>query len=277
MPSGPSIKPPDLGQGGGAAITRNFDEHWGLEGDIGHDRNDFGYESTFSIGPRVMFRTPGMNLFLHGLLGVNQFNVQALDTTKTGVGGIVGGGMDLPLWKRVTIRAFEADWVLAHQNFSEFVPPTSDAREPNFAGVRMRGGILINFGSLGPPAEPPAAACSLQPNEVMVGEPITATATASNFNPKHTLAYEWSGNGGKIAGKDNTATIDTAGMAGGSYTITAHITDARMKDGGVASCSATYAVKEPPKNPPTMSISADPTTVQAGGDDGCFVSMPKRV
>ncbi len=50
--------------------------HWGLEGDIGHDRNGFGSESTFSIGPRVMFRTPGMNLFLHSLLGVNEFNVQ---------------------------------------------------------------------------------------------------------------------------------------------------------------------------------------------------------
>src|SRR5580704_6938920 len=60
VPGGPSLTPPDLGQGAGAALTRNFDEHWGLEGDVGHDRNDFGYESTFSVGPRLMFRTPGM-------------------------------------------------------------------------------------------------------------------------------------------------------------------------------------------------------------------------
>jgi hypothetical protein len=38
-----------------------------------------------------------------------------------------------------------------------------------------------------------------------------------------------------------------------------------MKNGGAASCTATFVVKEPPKNPPTMSLSADPTTVQAGG------------
>ena len=226
------IVAPDLGQGAGAALTRNFDEHWGLEGDVGHDRNGFGYESTFSIGPRVMFRTPGMNLFLHSLLGVNEFNIKALDTTKTGVGAILGGGMDLPLWPRVTIRAFEADWVLAHQNFADFAPPGSNGREPNFAGVRMRGGVLFNLGSLGPAAQPPAASCSLQPSEVMVGEPITATATGSNFNPKHALTYTWSGTGGKINGKDGTASIDTNGVAGGSYTVTAHISDPKIKKGG---------------------------------------------
>ena len=51
-PANPSdqqgIQPPALGQGAGAALTRNFDSHLGLEGDIGHDRNAFGYESTFS-------------------------------------------------------------------------------------------------------------------------------------------------------------------------------------------------------------------------------------
>lgn len=260
------ISPPDLGQGAGGALARNFSSVWALEGDVGHDRNSFGYESTFSVGPRATWRTPGMNLFAHALLGVNEFNIAALQTTKTGVGGIVGGGMDLPLWKHVTIRAFEADYVLAHQNFSDFAPPGSDARNPNFAGVRLRGGFLFTFGSLGPPPEPAAAACTLKPSEVMVGEPITATVTASNFNPKHTLSYEWSGNGGKIDAKDTTATIDTNGVAGGSYTVTAHVTDARAKVNNTASCTATFVVKELPKNPPTLSLSADPTTVQTGSN-----------
>jgi hypothetical protein len=269
---GPSVQAPALGQGAGAAITRNFDKYWGFEGDVGHDRNGFGYESTFSAGPRLMFRTPGMNLFLHGLLGVNELNYKALDTTKTGVGAILGGGMDLPLWPRVTIRAFEADFVLAHQNFASFAPPGSDAREPNFVGVRMRGGVLFNLGSLGPPPQPPSASCSLQPTEVMVGEPLTATATASNFNPKHTLNYAWNSNGGKINGKDNTASIDTNGLAGGSYTVTAHITDPKAKKANEANCSATFVVKEPPKNPPTMSLSASPTSLQAGGTSNLSAS-----
>jgi hypothetical protein len=98
----------------------------------------------------------------------------------------------------------------------------------------------------------------------MVGEPITATATGSNFNPKHDLTYSWSSSGGKVTSKDNTANIDTNGLAGGSYTVTAHIADRKMKKGGEASCTANFTVKEPPKNPPTMSCSASPASVQAG-------------
>ncbi len=58
----------------------------------------------------------------------------------------------------------------------------------------------------------------------MVGEPITATATVSNVNPKHTLAYNWSEYRRQDrSGKDKTANIDTNGVAGGSYTVTARI------------------------------------------------------
>ena len=71
----------------------------------------------------------------------------------------------------------------------------------------------------------------------MVGEPVTATASASNFNPKHTLTYTWASTGGKVTGKDTTATIDTNGVAGGSYTVTARVTDPKMKKGGEASCT----------------------------------------
>jgi hypothetical protein len=90
--------------------------------------------------------------------------------------------------------------------------------------------------------------------------------TASNFNPKHTVTYSWSGTGGQVTGKDTTASIDTASAAPGSYTITAHVTDARANKNNEASCSANYTVKPlPPKNPPTMSLSASPTDLVAGG------------
>jgi hypothetical protein len=121
---------------------------------------------------------------------------------------------------------------------------------------------VFNFG--GAAEIPPTATCAIQPSEVMVGEPVTATVTTANFNPKHTLTYNWSGNGGKVTGKDTTASIDTAGVAGGSYTVTSHVSDAKMKKNGEVSCSANYTVKEPVKNPPTMSCTANPSSVQAG-------------
>jgi hypothetical protein len=113
----------------------------------------------------------------------------------------------------------------------------------------------------------------------MVGEPATATAAGSNFNSRHTLKYTWSSTGGQITGKDNTASIDTNGVAGGSYTVTAHISDPKMKKSGEASCMASFTVKEPPKNPPTMSCSANPTTLQAGGNSTitCACTSPDNV
>src|SRR5581483_10847685 len=130
-----------------------------------------------------------------------------------------------------------------------------------------------------PPSTPPTASCSVQPAEVMVGEPITATATASNFNPKHTLNYSWSSTGGKVSGKDNTASIDTNGVAGGSYTVTAKIADAKVKKNGEVMCTANFTVKEPPKNPPTMSCTANPTNVQTGGTSTitCDCKSPDNV
>jgi outer membrane protein OmpA-like peptidoglycan-associated protein len=124
--------------------------------------------------------------------------------------------------------------------------------------------VVFSWG--GAPPVTPTAACSVQPTEVMVGEPVTATVSASNFNPKHTVTYAWSGNGGQVTGKDTTATVDTNNMAPGNYAVSAHVTDPRAKTNNEASCTANYTVKPlPPKNPPTMSMSANPTELTPGG------------
>ncbi|HSS99210.1 MAG TPA: OmpA family protein, partial [Terriglobales bacterium] len=158
---------------------------------------------------------------------------------------------------------FQADYVWAPHNFDDVVAsPFSSLEKPTFKGARLRTGFVFNFG--GAPELVPSAASSIQPNEVLVGEPITATVSTSNFNPKHTLTYTWSSNGGKINGKDTTANIDTNGIAGGNYTATVHVTDQKQKKNNEASCNANFTVKEPPKNPPTMSLSASPTTVRPG-------------
>jgi outer membrane protein OmpA-like peptidoglycan-associated protein len=180
------------------------------------------------------------------------------------VGAILGGGIDLRVMKAFSIRLLEADYQWTRHNFADQVPPEQpDLRRSSFGGVRLRSGIVLNFGG-GEAAVPPTATCSAQPTEVMVGEPVTLTANPSNFNPKHTLAYNWTSNGGKVTGKDTTATVDTNGVAGGSYNATARVSDPRAKKNNEASCTATFAVKEPPKNPPTMSCSSSPASVQVG-------------
>ena len=267
-PSNPlPFKMPGEAKGIGTAITYNFDSHWGLEGDLGYNRDTSSASSEWTLGggPRFIVRQENTAFFLHALATFNRATYDAGVATHNGVGVILGGGMDLKLTKMFSWRVFEADYVWAQHNFAAFADPEFPSlRRPGFQGERLRTGIVMNWG--GAPALVPAASCSVQPTEVLVGEPITATVTASNFNPKHTVAYGWSGNGGQVTGKDTTASIDTTGAAPGSYTVTAHVTDPKANKNNEASCTANYTVKPlPPKNPPTMSLSASPTNLVTGG------------
>ena len=270
------FKVPDMAKGFGSALTYNFDRHFGLEFDFGHNWGDGNYETTASVGPRLMFRTDGANYFLHALGGYNRLAVSGLDS-HNGIGALLGGGIDLPIRKWLSLRLFEADFLWAHHNYADNAGPQfTSLRRPNAEGVRLRTGLVFNWG--GAPALTPAASCSVQPTEVMVGEPVTVTVSATNFNPKHTLTYSWSGNG--VSGKDTSVKIETANAAPGSYTVTAHVTDPKAKNNNEASCSANYTVKPlPPKNPPTISCSASPSTVQAGGTSTitCNASSPDGV
>jgi outer membrane protein OmpA-like peptidoglycan-associated protein len=256
---------PDMARGIGGALTYNVDPHWGLEVDLGHSTKAGNYDSTISAGPRFIWRNEGVNFFLHGLASYNRLAVQDVPNRSNGVGVLLGGGMDIAFTRMFAIRLFQADYVWAHHHFPELAGPEfPDLRRPAMEGVRLRTGVVFSFG--GAEARAPIAACSVQPTEVMVGEPITATVSASNFNPKHTVTYSWSGNGGKVAGKDTTASIDTNDVPPGAYTITAHVTDPKAHKANEASCSANYTIKPlPPKNPPTMSLSASPTDLTPGG------------
>jgi outer membrane protein OmpA-like peptidoglycan-associated protein len=283
-PSAPSqVNLPGMAKGIGGALTYNFDRHFGLEGDFGYNRGtssgDASSEWTAGGGPRFIVRTDSMAVFIHALATFNRVTTDNGFITSNGIGIIAGGGLDVPFGKRFSWRVFGADYVWALHNFANYAPPENpQLRRPEFSGARLRTGVVMNWG--GAPELVPAASCSVQPTEVLVGEPITASVAASNFNPKHTVAYSWSGNGGTVTGKDTAASIDTNGAAPGTYTVTAHVTDAKAKKNNEASCSATYTIKPlPPKNPPTMSCSASPSSVVIGGSASitCTCTSPDGV
>jgi hypothetical protein len=258
-----AFKLPSMAKGFGTNVAYNFTNNLALEANYGGNWSKYANEGALSIGPKATWRGDGVNFFVHTLLSFNHLAPKNGVNTSNGVGALLGGGMDLKLWKPVSLRLFEADYEWAHHNFSEVVGPAdSHLARPSYNGVRLTTGLVFNFG--GAPELLVAAACSVQNPEVMVGEPVHATVVASNFNPKHPLTYTWASNGGKIEGKDTGATIDTNGVSGGSYTTTATVTDPKAKKNNTASCTANFTVKEPPKNPPQISCSASPSTVQTG-------------
>ena len=252
--------------GVGASVTYNFNRWFGLTADgSGHwgsgengvsSRIDDAAFYSASAGPKLTFRTHHFSPFVEALVGWHSLDSD-LFQSDNGFGFMAGGGVDLNLTRRVAWRVLRGDFVFSnHQYGPSPIVPATDVR-----GVRLQSGLVFMFGGKSAPA-PVSASCTVNPAEVMVGEPATATATASNFNSQHSLIYTWSSTGGKIAGNDNTASVDTNGVAGGSYTVTAHISDPKTRS--QAKCMATFVVKEPPKNPPAVSCSANPSTLQTG-------------
>jgi len=274
-----AVQMPSLSKGFGISAAYNFTKYLSLEGNYGGNSNSSNSSiNTWSGGPKLTYRGEGVNFFAHTLVGLERLQTNSAPVSN-GVVAILGGGMDLKLWKHVNIRVFEADFQWSHQNFSSVVPPdNSSLRRPNYEGALLRTGLVFTTGGEAPEL-PVAASCSVQPSEVMVGEPVHASVTASNFNPKHTLTYSWASSGGKIEGKDTSASIDTNGVSGGSYTATATVTDAKAKKNNTASCTASFTVKEPPKNPPQLSCSANPSMVQAGqtATISCTCTSPDNV
>jgi len=271
-------KLPSMPVGYGVTGTYNFSKWWGLSIDVGGNFQDKASESSISVGPRLMWRSENINMFVHTMVGLNRLSPRNVNSSN-GVGAILGGGIDIKLFKPVSLRLIEADYVLGRHNFSDVVPITDAGdQRPTLNGVRLRSGLVFNIGG-GAPEIPVAASCSIDHSEVMVGEPVRVTVSPSNFNPKHTLTYNWSSTGGKLEGKDTTANIDTNGLAGGSYTATARVTDAKAKKNNEASCTSNFTVKEPPKNPPQMSCSASPTSVLTGSPSTitCTCTSPDNV
>jgi hypothetical protein len=266
---------PSMDGGFGFNLTWNFTRNLGLEGNYGENWNKYGQLGTGAIGPKLTWRGDGVDFFVHTLLGIQRTSIKGIPSTD-GIAAVLGGGMDLKIWKQLSLRLFEADYQPQRVNFSAIVPPSEPGLErQTWDGVRLTTGLVFNFG--GAPELPVSAACTVQPTEVMVGEPVHATVAATNFNPKHTLTYAWSSNGGKVEGKDTGASIDTNGLNAGSYTVTASVTDAKAHKNGIASCTANFTVK--PQNPPQVSCSASPSSLQAGGTAtiSCSCTSPDNV
>ncbi len=129
-------------------------------------------------------------------------------------------------------------------------------------------GLYFNFG--GKPPVPPTASCSVSPTEIWAGDPVTATINTQNFNPKHKITYSWTSQGAKVSGTGTTATVETTGLAPGSYGVTGTATDTKEKKNNAATCSASFTVKQP--HPPVASCSASPETVPAGESSTVSVS-----
>lgn len=252
-------------RGAGASITYDFNRWFGLtldastnwgSGEIGTAKkiDDTGF-SNLSFGPKITFRSHYFSPFVEVLVGDHRLMPEIFhDINKFGF--MAGGGLDVNLTRHIALRLIRADFVYSDYRFG----PSTTTPATDIRGLRLQAGFNIMLGG-GAPAVSPSASCSVEPAEVWEGEPVTATASGSNFNPRRTVKYNWNGTGVRVRGSDASTQIDTTGLQPSLYGVTANLSDGSKN--GVASCTARFTVKEP--RPPVISCSANPASVQTGG------------
>lgn len=94
---------------------------------------------------------------------------------------------------------------------------------------------------------------------------MVVTATAKGLDRRLNAVYSWSGD--SVIGNGPSATMATGLLAAGSYTVKAEVKEGKrgeegLKSDEIASCSVSVAVKG--FEPPTISCSANPSTIQPG-------------
>jgi hypothetical protein len=226
----------------------------------------------YYAGP--IFRLPLQNytLFAHGMaggvrgVGPNNPGGVGYNPYTWGVGLLAGGGMDydLPFFNhRIGLRLFEADYRYTHIDFGPASPAVYlQGGRANLDGAELSSGILWHFGSIVPP--PPvtyACAVTAPTGTIYPGDPVTVTGTSTNLRPKKDVHYKWTSDSGTVSGDSNVAAIDTKTVAAGTYTVKGHI-EQGPKPGEFADCTTQFTVTA--FQPPTISCSANPSTLNAG-------------
>ena len=270
-PSGEQFGSVDEGAIGSGAYY--FNKYFG--GEISMIANPNGNGDGFYgyyAGP--IFRLPLQNytLFANGLaggvrgVGPNNPGGVGYNPYQWGVGLIAGGGMDydLPFFNHhLGLRLFEADYRYTHIDFGPADAATYlQGGRANLDGAELSSGLLFHFGSIVPP--PPvtyACAVTAPTGEIYPGDPVTITGTATNLRPKKDAHYTWTSDGGTVSGESNVAAVDTKTLSAGTYTVKGHIEQGK-KPGEFADCSVPFTVTA--FQPPTISCSANPSTLNAG-------------
>jgi len=247
---------------------------------LGMSNPDGDNDGFFGAYAGPIFRAPleDFTLFAHGLAGGVRIGGPNTDCCGYatiehepyvwGPGLVAGGGMDyaLPFFHHhLGVRLFEVDYRYIHSDFGPAVPvPTGGTLggRANLSAVELSSGILLHFGSLVPP-KPVAYSCAITAptGSIYPGDIVTVTGTATGLDPKKTATYTWASDGGKVSGSSNVSSIDTAGIAPGTYSAKGHVSEG-SKPGEMADCAAPFTVS--PILPPTVGCSANPSTVNPG-------------
>ena len=218
---------------------------------------------TAQAGPIFRYQKNRFVPFAHALGGGAKVGGPIFQPCTWGWGITSGIGLDyiLPAFNnRIAIRPIQADFHYSHVDYGPPAPGLVTGGVGDIYAYRLSAGVVLRLGQITPPP-PVQLGCTVQPANIFPGDPVTVTASASNLDPKKKAIYTWTASGGHLTGNDSTATVTTAGLAPGDYTVSGHVSEG-MRPGQQANCTAGFRVHA--FEPPTITCSANPSTMMPG-------------
>jgi outer membrane protein OmpA-like peptidoglycan-associated protein len=254
-----------INPGAVVSATGYFNRYLGLQAEgnfFPHGPNDcvFGAQA----GPVIRYPKNRFVPFAHFLVGGAKVGGPVFQPCTWGWGVTSGVGFDyiVPAFNNhLAIRPIQADFAFSQVQYGPLVLPGGvSGGTGDIYAYRLSAGIVLRLGATSVPP-PVQFGCTIQPVDVFPGDPVTVTGTATNLNAKQKATYTWSATGGQVAGNNETATIATAGLAAGDYTVKGHVSQG-IRPGQQADCTAGFRIHA--YEPPTLSCSANPSTVLSG-------------
>ncbi len=254
-----------INPGAVAGVTGYFSPHFGLQAEgsfFPHGPDDCVY--TAQAGPVARYQIKRFVPFVHVLAGGAKVGGPVFQPCTWGYGVTAGLGLDYILpgfHDRLALRPIQADYEYSHVDYGPLVVPADvSGGLGQIQAYRLSGGLVVRLGDMTPPP-PVALACTVLPTSGFTGDPFTASATATNLNPKKPATYSWTTSGGQISGSASSAPITTKGVGAGSYTVSGRVTQGPLPYQSAA-CTSSFTIRD--YDPPTLSCSADPATVVSG-------------
>jgi hypothetical protein len=221
---------------------------------------------TAQAGPIFRFPLGPFVPFAHALGGGERTNGPANQSLAWGYGITGGLGVDIvlpPFNHLFALRPIQADYQYSQVKHGTLVdPPGTIGGTGILKDIKLTAGIVARFGDVTPPY-PLMLGCGADPADAYPGDTVTITSQEKFANPKKTPVYKYTSTAGVVTAADSGATVDTTGVAPGSYTVTGHVSEGN-RPSQQASCQAPFTVRA--FDPPTISCSANPTTGLSGTD-----------